>query len=75
MPLPYTPPPHMSAAELRMYLRALEDACSPRDVCMDEEDEVGTKGCCGEVTYHPHAPDYYTLKLKELIERIKNLKD
>lgn len=42
----------------------------PRDCFMDEHDEVGTFGCCGEVTYHPHAADCWLSRLNAAIARV-----
>lgn len=42
----------------------------PRDCFMDVHDEVCTFGCCGEVTYHPHAADCWLSRLNASVARV-----
>ena len=48
-------------AASRQALEALLDL-STMDTYQNEDDEVGRKVCCGEVSYRPHSPDCKTME-------------
>lgn len=36
-----------------------------------DEDEVGCRACCGEISYRPHARDCWVPKMRELLARVQ----
>jgi hypothetical protein len=51
-------------------LKAVDErGCST--VYAHPDDEVGEKGCCGELCYHEHAPDCWTRKVRLALEKGK----
>ena len=52
---------------LREVLKlALENGC--QTVHLNEDDEVGRRGCCDEVSYLPHSHDCWTVKARAAID-------
>jgi hypothetical protein len=59
---------HSVNAELLEALKlALENGC--QTVYANEDDEIGRKGCCDELSYHPHSPDCWTIKARAAIDK------
>jgi hypothetical protein len=60
-------------AELLEALKfALENGC--QTVYANEDDEIGGKGCCDELSYHPHSPDCWTIKARAAIAKAEEQK-
>lgn len=60
--------------EARAAVAELIDAAKevePRDCYHGDDDEVGTFGCCGEVTYRSHAPDCWLTRLRAAVARVR----
>jgi hypothetical protein len=59
---------HAVNAELLEALKfALENGC--QTVYANGDDEIGGKGCCDELSYHPHSPDCWTIKARAAIAK------
>jgi hypothetical protein len=58
---------HAEIERLREALAAaLDNGC--RTVYLNEDDDVGCRGCCDEVSYLPHSHDCWTVKARAAID-------
>lgn len=62
-------------ADKDMLLDALQSAIdSDGGLCFDnEEDEVGRKACCGEISDHPHLKSCWVVKATNAIAKVKGI--
>jgi len=51
---------------------ALENGC--QTVYANGDDGIGGKGCCDELSYHPHSPDCWTIKARAAIAKAEGEK-
>ena len=58
----------MTREVMQQALEALLDL-SIMDTYQNEDDEVGCKVCCGEVSYRPHSPDCKTMQAITALRR------